>query len=223
MSASSSLTTSVDIASFAAAMHASRDLSRSPSVSSRSKTAVRAPEPSSRTAFTRRSGSPLTSPWRRHAPFLRTRRHSGQRYTRPEPSRRSIKMPRTVVEPLRRRQQVRLQPGDRRPLVEAHLRDAPPRFDVGPFDADDLVRLEGEVLPRAELRLAGLVREDAGEDGLSGPVDLDLAPLDGQDARGHGDVRRTLPQVRDADRRRLADVRLARAGLEFRQGRRGFL
>src|SRR5438105_5332097 len=82
--------------------------------------------------------------------------------------------PRADVEPLGRRQEVRLQPSDRRPLVEADLRDAPPRLDVGPFDAQDLVRLQGEVLPRAELRLAGLVREDAGEDGLRRPIDLDL-------------------------------------------------
>src|SRR5438093_1481497 len=144
MSASSSRTTSVDISSFAAAMQASSDLSRRPSVSSRSKTAVRAPEPSSRTAFTRRSGSPLTSPWRRQAPFLRTRRHSGQRYTRPEPSRRSIKMPRTVTSA------------------------APPR------SARSSIHIRGLTLSRA-------------------------------------------------DRRRLADVRLARAGLEFRQGGRRFL
>src|SRR2546426_7459441 len=89
--------TSWDIASFAWAMHSSTVLSRRPSVRSFPNTAVRAPEPSSRTAFTRRSGVPVTSPWIRHTPFRRTRLHSGHRYTSPDPSFRSIRIPRTVT------------------------------------------------------------------------------------------------------------------------------
>src|SRR2546425_13322265 len=78
-------------------MHSSTVLSRRPSVRSFPNTAVRAPEPSSRTAFTRRSGIPVTSPWIRHTPFRRTRLHSGHRYTSPDPSFRSIRIPRTVT------------------------------------------------------------------------------------------------------------------------------
>src|SRR5439155_269279 len=52
------------------------------------------------------------------------------------------------------------------------------------------------------------------------PVDLDLAPLNGQDPRGHGNIRAAFPQVHDADRGRLPDVRLAHARLVLGQGRR---
>src|SRR6266571_3814492 len=122
-----------------------------------------------------------------------------------------------------RRQEVRLEPRDRRAFVEADLRDAPPRLHVRAFDPQHLVLLQPEVLPRAELRLARFVRQDAREDGFRRAVHLDLAPLDGEDARGDGDVRSALAEVDHADRGRLAGVRQARRRLVLRQRIRGFL
>src|SRR5256885_2151282 len=124
---------------------------------------------------------------------------------------------RARVEHVRGWKQVRFEPGDRRALVEADLRDAPPRLDVGAFDPEDLFDLQVKVLPGAELGLAGLVGKDAGEDRFRIAVDLDLPPLDGKDSGRDRDVRGPLPQVHDADRGRFADVRLARSGLEFRE------
>src|SRR6266571_3417059 len=84
--------------------------------------------------------------------------------------------PRAEAQLRRRGQEVRLEPRDRRAFVEADLRDAPPRLHVRALDPQHLVLLQAEVLPRAELRLARLVRQDAREDGLRRAIHLDLAP-----------------------------------------------
>src|SRR2546426_8346900 len=118
--------------------------------------------------------------------------------------------------------QVRLETRDRRALVKADLRDAPPRLDVGALDPEDLFGLQLKVLPGAELGLAGLIGEDAGEDRFRVAVDLDLPPFDGEDSGRDRDVRGSFPQVHHADRCRFADVRLARSGLEFGERIGGF-
>ncbi len=130
---------------------------------------------------------------------------------------------RARVQHVRGGKQVRFETRDRRALVEADLRDAPPRLDVGSLDPKDLFGLQLKVLPGAELGLAGLIREDAGEDRFRVAVDLDLPPLDGKDSGRDCDVRGPLPQVHDADRGRFADVRLARSGFEFGERIGGFL
>src|SRR5439155_22713788 len=101
---------------------------------------------------------------------------------------------RARVHDARGRKEVRFETPDRRALVEADLRDAPPRLDVGSLDPDDLFGLQVEVFPGAELRLAVLIGEDAGEDRFLIAVHLDLPPLDGEDPGGHRNVRGPLPQ-----------------------------
>src|SRR5256885_17267666 len=70
---------------------------------------------------------------------------------------------------------------------------APPRLDVGALDPEDLFGLQLKVLPGAELGLAGLIGEDAGEDRFRVAVDLDLPPLDGEDSGRDRDVRGSFP------------------------------
>src|SRR5256712_11081628 len=101
--------------------------------------------------------------------------------------------------------------------MDVGLGDAPPRLNVASLDPEDFFGLQVEVFPRTELGLAGLVREDAGEDGLRVSIDLDLAPLDGEDAGRDGNVRGPLPQIHHPHRGGLADVRLARPRLELRE------